>query len=281
MRDVAGDAGAAAKRWRATPEQGTQIALERLESTRQRYDMAKPGRLESVRVLEELFFDLVVAFDTRLFLEAGAKQADASRRASKILPRASVLAYEANPYTFKRFDSKIDYAGEGVQYRNQALSSEPGELTFNVRKNEDGTPSADGQGSLLKHTSYEPGHIQVSVETTTLDHTLDEFNGHNVALWVDVEGATRQVLGGATRTLEKTSVVFVEVEDKEYWGDQWLSEDVVHALYEAGLEPVARDFQSRFQWNVICVRKSLQFSPKFLEAMAKHHRRVNRLETPA
>ena len=62
MRDVAGDAGAAAKRWRATPEQGTQIALERLESTRQRYDMAKPGRLESVRVLEELFFDLVVAF---------------------------------------------------------------------------------------------------------------------------------------------------------------------------------------------------------------------------
>lgn len=270
-----GDAGATAKRWRATPEEGTQIALERLEETRAQFDMSKPGRMESVRILEEFFYDLIVSLDTRLFLEAGAKQAFASRRASKLLPRAAVVAYEANPFTFKRFDTKIDFAGEGVQYRNQALSSEPGTLSFNVRKMEDGTPSADGQGSLLKHTSYEPGHLEVSVEATTLDHTLDEFNGHNVALWVDVEGATRQVLAGAARTLEKTSVVFVEVEDKEYWGDQWLSEDVVRALYQAGLEPVARDFQSRYQWNVICVRKSLLFSPKFLEPLARHHRRVS------
>ena len=278
VRQVVADTSATAIRSRAQPERGTELALKRLEQTQSRFNMTKAGRLESVRVLEELFFDLVATLDTGLFLEAGAKAAEASRRASQLLPGVPVVAFEANPYTFKRFDRKIDYQSEGVQYRNQALSSEPGSLSFNVRKTEDGKPAADGQGSLLKHTSYEPGHIQVTVPAVTLDSALDEFDGDNCALWIDVEGATRQVLGGAARTLQKASVVFVEVEDIEYWGSQWLSEEVVRALYEAGLHPVARDFQSRYQWNVVCVRKSLLFSPKFLEAVARYHQRVNRIQ---
>lgn len=188
-----------------------------------------------------------------------------------------MVAYEANPYTFRRFKKQIDYEGEGVHYREKALASESGEITFNVRKTEDGKPRKDGQGSLLKHTSYELGHIQETVKATTLDHTLDEFDGHNCALWVDVEGATGEVLGGATRTLEKTNVAFVEVEDIEYWGGQQLSEEVVESLYKAGLEPVARDFQSEFQWNVLCARKSELLSPRYLRALARHHRRVSEL----
>lgn len=77
--NVSSDIGATAKRWRAEPTQGTRSALERLERTSEQFDMTPPGRLRSVHLLEEFFFDLVVSFDTQLFLEAGAKAADASR----------------------------------------------------------------------------------------------------------------------------------------------------------------------------------------------------------
>ena len=148
--NVLTDAAATAKRWRTDPELGTRVALERLERTSSQFDMEPSGRLHSVHMLEEFFFDLVVNFDTTLFLEAGAKAADASRRARKLIPHATVVAYEANPYTFRRFRKQIDYKAEGVHYRKKALASQPGELTFYVRKTEDGRPRKDGQGSLLK-----------------------------------------------------------------------------------------------------------------------------------
>ena len=55
-----------------------------------------------------------------LFIEAGAKDACASRRFREGLPDARVVAFEANPFTFKRFKKKIDYPAEGVEYVHRA-----------------------------------------------------------------------------------------------------------------------------------------------------------------
>jgi len=47
----------------------------------------------------------------------------------------------------------------------------------------------------------------------------------------------------------------VEVEDRALWhGGQWMRTDVVSHLYDRGLVPVARDFQSRYQYNIVFVR---------------------------
>lgn len=124
------------------------------------------------------------------FSKPGAKAADASRRVGEVLPEGSIVAFEANPYTLKRFNKEHDYLSLGVDYRNQALSSAEGTLAFNVRKTEDGRPMADGQGSLLKHISYEPGHIEVEVPATTIDEVHREFGRGRCAMWIDVEGAT-------------------------------------------------------------------------------------------
>ena len=238
----------------------------------------RSGRAVSVRQLEELFFEIVSGFSPALFLEAGAKAADASLRARKLLPRATVVAYEANPYTHERFSKKRDYEAEGVDYRNLALGSSPSEVTFNVRKTDDGQPSADGQGSLLKNIEYEPGHIQVTGEATTIDATLREFDADDCILWVDVEGASREVLGGADRALARASAIFIEVEDREYWDSQWLSQRVLLELNHAGLVPVARDYQSRYQWNVVCVRREMLWSPLFLRPFLAYCSRLVRLQ---
>lgn len=240
---------------------------------------SRAGREVSVRELEDFFFDLVSRLSPDLFIEAGAKAADASLRARRLLPGPSqVVAFEANPFTHERFSKKTDYAASGVAYRNVALSTKPGTVSFNVRKTDDGRPSADGQGSLLKNETYDPGHIQVQVEATILDDVVEEFSARQCVLWVDVEGAVREVLGGAQATLRASSVVFIEVEDREYWASQWLRARVLEELSRAGLVPIARDYQSRFQWNVVCVQKNLLASRDLAAALHAHHVRLHALK---
>lgn len=209
-------------------------------------------RERSVDGLVSMFFELVDGWDVDLFVEAGAKEATASQRAAST-PGRRVVAFEANPYTHRRFAGRL--AGSGVEYRHLALAASPGTVTFNVQMAADGRPAADGQGSL--HARAEPtrGELPVTVTATTLDAHFGDVTGSRVAMWVDVEGATEQVLSGGDRFLRSVVVMIVEVEEHRYWGDgQWLSADVVRHLAGAGLVRVARDAQSRFQHNAVFVR---------------------------
>jgi FkbM family methyltransferase len=235
-------------------------------------DRAERGR--STQELERLFFDILPAFQPMLFIEAGAKDAGTSRRARKCLSDATIVAFEANPFTFKCFDGQHDNAAVGVQYRNRALCAHEGTITVNVRRTEDGGPLADGRASLLKREDYGPGHLSSTVPATTLDHVLAEFEATNCVLWVDVEGACEQVLSGGYSTLRSALAVFIEVEDRQFWPSQWIDTKVSGFLYEADLIPVARDFQSRHQYNVLFVKRSLLSSPPYRRALAEYQSRI-------
>ncbi len=102
-----------------------------LLSTASNFDLTiKDERQRSVRELERLFFGLVAGSATSLFVEAGAKEAAASRRAAKRLIDTPVVAFEANRFTFERFSKKVDYQACGVDYRNVALSDGPSTVTM-------------------------------------------------------------------------------------------------------------------------------------------------------
>ena len=69
------------------------------------------------------------------------------------------------------------------------------------------------------------------------------------------EGASAVVLRGATRLLDEVDVLMIEVEEIPLWdGQEWTRSDVVEFLGGHGLVPVARDRQSRMQFNVVFVR---------------------------
>jgi FkbM family methyltransferase len=220
------------------------------------YDLQRPKeKKRSVTDLTRFFFWIADILQVDLFIEAGAKEADASRRARERFDPQRIVAFEANPYTFSHFDSKHDNAAAGVEYVHRALAATPGEVTFHVNRTEDGEPIVDGQGSLLKHQDKPAGFIEVTVEATTLDTWFADHEYTSNAMWVDVEGAVEGVFTGGKQTLERTGVVIVEVEDRALWhGEQWLRSDVVSHLYDRGLVPVARDFQSRYQYNIVFVR---------------------------
>jgi len=203
--------------------------------------------------LVELFFDLIPAAGTSVFVEAGAKEASASLRAIES-GVSTVVAFEANPYTHRRFAATVGAAG--LDYRHAALATETGEATFLVRLRADGSAIADGQGSLLVRPDHQPGYEEVTVRAVTLD---DQIAGDGrIAMWVDVEGAVAEVFGGGDRVLRRTDLLIVEVETVAKWsGQRWLVADVEAHLAKLGLEPVAADMQSRRQFNVLYVRSEL------------------------
>lgn len=220
-------------------------------------------RARSTTDLEALFFELVAAFQPSVFIEAGAKDAGASRRARACCPDARIVAFEANPHTHRRFRAVNADPSLQVEYLNLALTDRPGTVAFNVRRTEDGRPRADGQGSLLRRPDYQPGYEKVEVEATTIDSFVACADDGTCALWIDVEGASQQVLGGARAALAKADVLFVEVEDYPYWQHQWLAPEVARCLYAAGLVPVARDYQSALQYNVLFLREGLLDDGRF------------------
>lgn len=225
------------------------------------YDLSTSGEREhSVAALTEFFFDLVRDAEVQQFVEVGAKDAHASVRAAALPGIETVIAFEANPYTYRRFAAALEEAG--VDYRHLAVGDHSGTVTFLVRRRDDGSPIADGQGSLLVRPDHEPGYEQVDVGMVSLDEHVDAPDGARTALWIDVEGASAAVLRGATALLDDVDAVMIEVEEQTVWeGQEWLRRDVVDAMAASGLEPVARDRQSRHQFNLVFVRSVLAREP--------------------
>ena len=222
------------------------------------YDVnSKSDRLRSCGDLTEFFFQLVRVLQPDLFIEAGAKDGASSRYARRFLKDSRIVAFEANPFTFERFEPTFRKGKSNVEYLNLALSNEAGEIAFNVNVAADGSPRADGQGSLMAFggdKSDFAGTVEVTAKATTMDDFFPAQSFNSCALWVDVEGASEMVLTGGHETLQKADVVIIEVEDRAYWDGQWLRSDVVNYLLDHGLVPVSRDFQSRYLYNLVFVR---------------------------
>ena len=94
-------------------------------------------------------------------------------------------------------------------------------------------------------------------------------------MWVDVEGATREVLTGADGFLANVDLVLVEVEEIPIWSaGQWLRTDVSEYLATHGLEPIARDQQSRYQFNVLFVSRQRLDDPALQSAFERWRQRL-------
>jgi len=244
-----------------------------LFSTSAFYDLEKKSeRLRSVADIERFFFRLAGILGSDLFVEAGARDAASSVRARRHLANARIVAFEANPLNYTRHRHNIRLAENGVEYLHKALSDQSGTAEFNVQI-VNGRASADGQGSILPRPGAE-GEETVSVDAVRLDEFFPKGTFTSCCIWVDVEGATQQVLKGAEEMLPSVDLLFVEVEDRAVWDGQWLSYDVMSFLNDKGFLPVARDYQSRYQYNVLFLRREILLKDRVRFAMTEHVSRV-------
>ena len=84
-------------------------------------------------------------------------------------------------------------------------------------------------------------------------------------MWIDVEGASREVLTASTKLLQQVQTIFIEVEDVPFWQEQWLAGDVDKFLKEQNFVKVARDYEYPLQNNVIYVRSDLTYGKRVEE----------------
>ena len=89
-------------------------------------------------------------------------------------------------------------------------------------------------------------------------HSIDEIFREEklippLALWIDVEGFSGDVLKGAVELFNANSirVIYVELEDKELWSRQTLDQEICSTLRDNGFELFMRDFEGRGQYNAI------------------------------
>lgn len=237
------------------------------------YDLHdRADRRASAEDLALFFFQIVRVNQPKLFIEAGAKDARTSMRARRYLKEAEIVAFEANPYNYARFkdDKKLNH--DKISYRNYALSEESGSLTFKIKKKSDGEEVSPVAGDNSMHYRIEKGFVydEITVPSITLDDYFVD-NQNRCCLWVDVEGATKEVLSGANRLLDQTDFLLVEVEDRLVWEGQWLRKELNEYLFHKSFVPVARDFQSRYQYNIIYVKDWMIDFDSFRNIFAYYH----------
>lgn len=220
------------------------------------YDLwSEGGRQASADVLADLFFGLTRIMKPKLFIEAGAKAATTSLKVRELVPKARIVAFEANPYNVELYRKKHDYSASNVEYLHHALSNKAGDLTFYIRKTVAGEslPPETGRSSILKRNDASTTYDEVTVPAVVLDAFFPK-NEPN-CIWMDVEGATQQVLEGGSRLLRSTKVAIIEAADRQIWEGQWLAPKTIEYMLARDLVPVARDFEYKGQYNIVFVSK--------------------------
>jgi FkbM family methyltransferase len=220
--------------------------------TRARNYFHRQARRQSVRNLRWRFIRLQKSIRPDTFIEAGAFDARISLAVRRRLPKARIVAFEANPFNFKAFSATGIHARKNVEYIHSAVSSASGTAVFKVLSD-----AKDGKSlmcSLLPLVDESRTYIDVTVPCTTVDEFFSAGLPARPSLWIDVEGANREVLTGAVAVLERAVCVLIEVEDRPMWAGQWLASDTIQFLQQFGLRPVARDRQTPHQYNILFLK---------------------------
>lgn len=220
------------------------------DSLPENIDMHAEARKRNADELGDAVSKLVVHLKPEIVLEIGAHEAKFSQTIKSKLPASRVVAFEANPTVYKKFEAR---AKEGnIEYLYQCIADEDRAYQFAVPGKDRAHPT---MGSVLRYTQKETFETY-EVHGTKLDTFLDGASASN-AMWIDVEGAVGSVLKGAEAALQNCVLLFAELEARERWEGQLLDSDVIKILMSIGLVPVLRDIQRhKWQHNILFLRES-------------------------
>lgn len=217
-------------------------------------------RQKTGSLLADAFLALAIEFAPELSVEIGAHEASFSVRLKRSRPQIEALAFEANPYVFEKYLTELDSYPESVKYMNAAICNQTGSVDIYIPTvwPHGSFPKTNAISSLLpranKHFEYEIARVPAY----TLDDAVQDITFREAVAWIDVEGAQRDVIEGASKFLSRASAVYIEVETTEVWSGQTMANDVSELLSQYGLVPVLRDNLAKRQFNEIYIKDSEQ-----------------------
>jgi FkbM family methyltransferase len=201
--------------------------------------------------LQDFYISLQLQIKPNHSIEIGPREGTYSNRMKSICDKNNIWAFEANPHVYNKF--KSDH--EDINYLNLAVFDKETELEFKLQKGFDYTV---GNNSFLTRKSgiqfklngqnyveRLSGFDIVKVNSIVIDEYFKNklFSEDKISMWIDVEGASEQVLSGCIQTLKQTHSVFIEVEHEQFWEGQWLFDDVMNFFTQNDFLLLARDFE--------------------------------------
>lgn len=146
-------------------------------------------------------------------------------------PLAKYIAVEADPRNACQLRYNLKDRRE-VTIIECAIAAEDGAMTLHLCDNE--THQAKGSSSTHRPT----GHLEhfpwctFEAETTVAGAKLDSIMTEPVIdlLWVDIQGAERDMIAGGTETLKRVRFIMIEAESVEMYEGQALKPELLALL---------------------------------------------------
>ncbi len=200
----------------------------------------------------------------KVSFEIGAYDAEFSINLRKRMKDIKIYAFEASKDNFEHFTRARNFHNKNIKYLNLALSDKTGDIDFfmqdkNLDTNEMYTKIIPNN-SLHKRKEENIQYQQIRISSETLENFAlsEKIDKESNSMWIDVEGSNKEVLKGASNILEFSELIYIEVEDKKFWENQWLSEDVIKFMKNYDLIPIAKDFEDFLgQYNLIFIKEEL------------------------
>ncbi len=231
------------------------------------YSYIDPGMDNGTTALASAFVKLQKILNPKASLEIGAHDADFSLKLRKIFPNIDIIAYEGSKTVYSAIAKRIDFESFNIQYCHGVVSDTDGTVVFREMFDEKtGEPAISFVSSLLPREDMtflaDNGYIEKDVFVSSIrgDSRLAKYsNDANICIWVDAEGANREILHGLEGALRagKIGSLFIEVEQNALWKNQWLDRDVYAYMTGFGYFLLARDCQHYSQYNMLFVRNEL------------------------
>lgn len=194
------------------------------------------------------YVKIALAFNPTLSIEIGAHAAEYSRFMSN--QGIKSVAFEASPAVYNKFKDSIDQ----FDYVNLAISDYNGTTFFNI--DSAFAPEEVGHNSIKDfNLDWRVNGDPVEVSCSTLDSYFNDLQQERIVMWIDAEGANKEVLIGAKELLKNVYSIYIEVEHIHFWKDQWIRQDVIDFLDTHGFTLV-REFAAYIdQTNCVFVKK--------------------------
>jgi FkbM family methyltransferase len=195
----------------------------------------------------------LLGYDDPVILDVGANCGQTTIELLKVMPQATIFAFEPDPRAIARFRLNIQHPN--VHLQECAVGAMIGMITFNQSSGAEDLPNYrsgwDQSGSIRRpqsHLQIWPWvkfDTQIEVPIVTLDSWADANGIDEVDfIWADVQGAESDLVEGASRILSTARYFYTEYSNDQCYEGQIALPELVARLPDFELV-------RRYEWDVL------------------------------